>query len=224
MVAQIAVVVPVLNEAQQLPELLAQLEHLSDCQLLLVDGGSSDNTVGLLQQAGLNVVVSERGRARQMNTGAALAEADILLFLHADTQLPANACGEIIRALDNPKAGWGRFDVTITGEHWLLPVIARLMRWRSRLTGIATGDQAIFVRRSLFQQLHGFANIALMEDIELCRRLKKITPPVCLKARVVTSGRRWLSRGVVPTILLMWRLRLLYWLGVNPAHLAKLYR
>lgn len=220
----IAVVVPVLNEAQQFPGLLARLAELPVQQVILVDGGSTDGSVEVITKSPFTLVQSERGRARQMNAGARVAGAEILLFLHADTQLPAQACELIQQGLSRGGHGWGRFDARIDGDHWLLPIIARMMSLRSRVTGICTGDQAIFIHRALFERVGGFADIPLMEDVEFTKRLKKIKRPVCLSAKVVTSGRRWLKKGPFKTMVLMWYLRFLYAVGVSPARLAKLYR
>jgi rSAM/selenodomain-associated transferase 2 len=165
------------------------------------------------------VLTARPGRAVQMNAGARQASGDALLFLHADTRLPALADEFILSSLE--KKVWGRFDVQIVGEHPLLRVVACAMNLRSRLTGIATGDQAIFVRHDVFQ---GFPDIALMEDIALSRRLKRRGRPACLRSRVLTSGRRWERRGVLRTIVLMWRLRLLYFLGMPAERLARFYR
>src|SRR5262249_24490741 len=162
---------------------------------------------------------SARGRGTQMNAGARAASGAILLFLHADTLLPAQAPRRIGEGLGRAGRAWGRFDVSIDGGGALLAVVAALMGLRSRLTGIATGDQAIFVRREAFEAVGGFPEIALMEDIELCKRLKRISPPVCLRERVVTSARRWRRHGTLKTIVLMWRLRLAYALGADPRRL-----
>ncbi len=224
MASQLSVVVPILNEEPQLPELFQHLSPLSHHQIIFVDGGSDDQSTRLVQQAGFSLVQSEKGRARQMNAGAAMATGDIVLFLHADTRLPPSAEQLIIESMYNTGKVWGRFDARITGNHWLLPVVARMMSWRSRLTGIATGDQAIFIRRSVFNRLGGFSDIPLMEDIEISRRLNRESKPVCLRACVTTSGRRWMSRGVLRTIVLMWYLRFAYWRGVSPEKLASLYR
>ena len=178
----------------------------------------------MAQQAGFTVIDSPPGRARQMNAGAAMVRyADRLLFLHADTRLPDGA-DEMVRAALARGHAWGRFDVTILGRPALLRVVAFLMNWRSRLTGIATGDQAIFVRADHFAALGGFADMPLMEDIDLSCRLRRTGPPACLRARVQTSGRRWETQGVWRTIMLMWGLRLAFWLGVSPSRLARAYR
>ena len=215
-----------LDEARQFPQLAHHLLSYRQrgCEVIVVDGGSRDDSVMLAQRAGLRVLLADRGRARQMNRGAELATGNVLLFLHADTRLPVNALDAIATALSRDAACWGRFDVTIAGRSWMFPCIARLMNWRSRLTGIATGDQAIFVTASAFRQVGGFPNQALMEDIELSRRLRRISAPRCLNCRVTTSGRRWLERGVWRTIGLMWRLRLAYALGVPAERLARDYQ
>lgn len=222
---KLSVIVPMLNEASGLPRLLGQLLPLQAAghQVLLVDGGSDDGSPQLARQAGLTVIESPRGRARQMNAGAALANNEVLLFLHADTALPADSGRLVTSALQNSQQVWGRFDVKIDGRPWMLRVVAFMINLRSRLSGIATGDQAMFVRRDVFQQLAGFADLPLMEDVELSRRLRQISRPLCLRQRVTTSGRRWETRGVWKTIFLMWRLRYAYWRGVPASELAKAY-
>jgi len=210
---------PVLNESAGIQNFL---ESLPDAEIIIVDGGSDDDTRDIA--AGYaTVICSEKGRAKQMNAGAALATGDILLFLHADTQIPDNTMQLMQRFWVSGKS-WGRFDVTLDGEHPAFRLIEFMMNWRSRITGIATGDQAMFVKRSVFERVGGFASIDLMEDIEFSRRLKSISPPLCLPQRVVTSARRWEERGILQTILLMWRLRLLYFLGESPTTLGKQYR
>jgi rSAM/selenodomain-associated transferase 2 len=218
LVAQrLSVVVPALNEA---PGIVAALEALAPLrrrghQVIVVDGGSTDGTPELARPHCDRMVLAEKGRARQMNAGAGAATGDVLVFLHADTRLPAEPEKAI---LDH---AWGRFDVEIEGRHPLLKVVAWSMNLRSRVTGIATGDQAIFVRRAAFP---GFPEIPLMEDVAFSKLMKRRSPPACLRAKVVTSGRRWESRGVLRTILLMWRLRLLYVLGARPETLARMYQ
>ena len=224
---KIAIVIPVFNESRVLPRLTGDLATLKedtnpDFELVFVDGGSTDNTVALIQAAGLRVVNSAKGRAWQMNAGAAQTTSDVLLFLHADTQLPQNALEAMVSSLVG-NICWGRFDVRIDGKPWMLGVVARMMNWRSRLTGIATGDQAMFMTRTAYQAIGGFPKQALMEDIEASRRLRQLSRPACISSPVVTSGRRWETRGVWTTIFLMWRLRWAYWRGQNPKLLAELY-
>jgi rSAM/selenodomain-associated transferase 2 len=220
MAARLTLVVPVLNEARGLAASLQALAPLRarGHEVIVVDGGSEDSSASIASPLADRVLRAPRGRAAQMNAGAHAASGDVLVFLHADTRLPPQAEQKIFSAL--AKHRWGRFDVEIEGRHPGLRVVAAAMNLRSRLTGIATGDQAIFVRRAEFP---GFPEIALMEDVALSRLLKRRGRPACLRSRVRTSGRRWESRGVLRTVLLMWRLRLLYWLGVPPERLARQY-
>lgn len=222
----LSIIVPMLNEAAQLPDLFAHLLPLcrGGCEVIFVDGGSRDGSSDLAAVAGFTVVHAARGRAHQMNAGAARASGKVLLFLHADTRLPPAAAQLIAQALAREQYCWGRFDVCITGHSRMLRVIAHLMNWRSRLTGIATGDQALFVRRDVFQHLQGFPEQPLMEDVELCKRLKSFSHPACLRQCVTTAGRRWETHGVWHTILLMWWLRWAYWRGTDAVELARLYR
>lgn len=220
----LTIVIPVLNESQVLPQLIKQLRLVDSHQVVFVDGGSSDSTVEQIQAARYLVLSSAPGRAQQMNVGAQIATGDVLVFLHADTQVPEGLSQLINQALTKTDRVWGRFDVRISGRSPLLAIIGFMMNWRSRMTGIATGDQVMFVRRSVFETLGGFADIGLMEDIELSKRLTRVSRPVCLFQRVTTSGRRWQKRGVLKTIVLMWWLRLAYWLGVKPSTLARWYR
>ncbi len=222
----LSIIVPVLNEAAALPALLERLLPLlrQGCEVLIVDGGSEDGSTNLAQCAGFKVLHAPRGRARQMNSGAAQASGEVLLFLHADTQLPETAIALVTGALANDQHCWGRFDVRIWGRHFMLRIVSRMMNVRSRLSGIATGDQAIFVKRAAFEAVGSFPDQALMEDIELSKRLRQLSRPACIDRCVSTSGRRWETRGVWTTILLMWRLRWDYWRGVPVAQLAKAYR
>ena len=220
-----SIVVPVLNEA---PSIVATLTALAPfrqrgCEVIVVDGGSDDGTPDLAAPLASRVMAAPRGRAAQMNAGVAAARGDILIFLHADTRLPEDADRRVQEALAESDRIWGRFDVRIEGRHPLLPLIAWLMNARSRLSGIATGDQAMFVRRQAFESVGGFADIALMEDIDMSRRLKALSPPLCLRDKVATSSRRWERRGVLRTVLTMWRLRLAYFCGAAPAALARRY-
>ena len=220
----LAIIVPVLNEGAALVERLQALQPLRarGAQLLVVDGGSTDASVAVAVPLADQVLAAPRGRAAQMNAGACATRADTLLFLHADTQLPPDADVLMARALHAGHA-WGRFDVHIQGRHPLLPMVAAFMNARSRITGIATGDQAMFVRRTVFNAVGGFAPQPLMEDIDLSRRLRRVSAPACLKARVTTSGRRWDQHGLWRTIVLMWRLRAAYFGGASPQMLAGQY-
>jgi rSAM/selenodomain-associated transferase 2 len=222
---KISIIVPARNEAEGIAAALTGLASLRNRghEVIVVDGGSSDGTAALSRAAADHVVSAPRGRASQMNAGAALARGEVLLFLHADTRLPENADACIRRGLAKSGRAWGRFDVRIEGESRLLPVIAFFMNLRSRATGIATGDQAIFVRRTAFQGVGGFPPIELMEDIALSRSIKRVSWPLCLADKAVTSGRRWERRGVLRTVLLMGWLRLAFFFGAAPANLARLY-
>ena len=219
----LSIIIPVLNEAAQLPDLLDSLTTMH-AEVIVADGGSVDDTPAIAGAHGVRLLHAARGRARQMHAGAQAANGDILLFLHADTRLPPHADTLVKQALADRQHDWGRFDVHITGRPRMLRVVAALMNRRSRLSGIATGDQAIFVRRSAYQHVGGFPDQPLMEDIELSRQLKKLSPPACLRCKVRTSGRRWEERGVWRTIFLMWRLRWAYWRGAAPEQLAEIYR
>lgn len=211
-----------LNEAKALPSTLAALANqTSNIELILVDGGSCDQSVAIAQQQGVTVLSSTAGRARQMNLGAAHAKGEYLLFLHADTRLPEHFESLISAALVLHQ--WGRFDVAISGQHPMLKVISFMMNWRSRWSGIASGDQALFIRRTAFVAVGGFPEQDLMEDIELSLRLKRLGNPACLRQKVLTSGRRWEQNGVGRTIWLMWRLRFAYWRGACPNQLARRY-
>ena len=224
--AAVSIIVPVLNEATILDKLISSLRSSGAHEIIIVDGGSSDTTGNFLQQftgqGNILSVSSRAGRARQMNTGALGASGDILLFLHADTRLPEHYPRLLTPLLDGG-FDWGRFDIRFDDDHPMMPVVSWLMNTRSRLTGIATGDQAIFVRTKVFHDLQGFADIPLMEDIELSRRLRKIGRPLCIKQRAMTSARRWRANGIVRTILLMWGLRLGFWLGLSPDRLQSWY-
>ncbi|MDO9140178.1 MAG: TIGR04283 family arsenosugar biosynthesis glycosyltransferase [Methylobacter sp.] len=218
-----SIIIPALNEQQGIKNCLLALQHYrGQAEIILVDGGSSDKTVHIATALVDNLLSSDKGRAKQMNVGAKAAQGDILIFLHSDTYLPDNALALISENIG--QAAWGRFDIRLTGTHWMLAVIARMMNWRSRLTGIATGDQAIFAAKTAFEAINGYADIALMEDIDLCRRLKKISPPLCLNAKVHSSARRWQAFGVFKIIVLMWSCRLGYFLGEKPGILAQHYQ
>lgn len=222
---RLSIIIPTLNEAAGIDAALAALDPLRarGHEVIVVDGGSTDATAALAEPRADQVIAVDRGRARQMNAGARQSRGETLLFLHADTRLPADADVLVDRALGERGRAWGRFDVRIDGRHPLLGVVARMMNLRSRLTGVATGDQAMFVRRAAFDAVGGFPQIALMEDVALSRALARVSRPACLRERVVTSGRRWEARGVVRTIVLMWWLRVRYLLGASPDSLARIY-
>lgn len=221
----LSIIVPTLNEASEIKNALAALQELrrSGTEIVVADGGSDDGTPALARELADRVVASPRGRAAQMNAGAAAARGDIFLFLHADTRLPDRADRLVTEALRGATSCWGRFDVTLIGRSRLLPLVAAMMNWRSRLTGICTGDQSLFVTRQAFEAVGGFPELPLMEDIAMSKRLKRLSRPIPLRARVRTSGRRWDRDGPFRTALLMWGLRLAYFFGADPALLARLY-
>jgi rSAM/selenodomain-associated transferase 2 len=224
---KLSIVMPVLNEADGIEDALRALAPLRrrGVEVVVADGGSSDVTVALARPLADIVIAAPRGRGTQMNAGAAASSGDVLLFLHADTRLPGEADALIRDGLARSGCTlgrfWGRFDVRIAGAHPLFPIITAAMNLRSRMTSIATGDQAIFMSRAAFGS--GFPDIALMEDIAMTKRLKRVGPPLCIAAPVVTAGRRWEKHGVMRTIVLMWWLRLAYFLGANPTWLARSY-
>lgn len=220
----LSIILPVLNEASGIVAALQALAPLrtAGAEIIVVDGGSADQSVALATPLADRVLSAARGRASQMNAGAAIAHGKVLLFLHADTCLPAEADRLVGQAIAASRQ-WGRFDVRIEGKSPWLPLVAAMMNWRSRLSGIATGDQAMFALRDTFRAVGGFPDIPLMEDIALSRRLRASGRPACLAARVTTSGRRWETRGVWRTILKMWRLRLRYFFGADPQQLASEY-
>jgi rSAM/selenodomain-associated transferase 2 len=217
-----SIIIPTLNEEKTIQSCLLALQPLrNECEII-VDGDSIDNTRMLAAPLADKVLISAKGRAKQMNNGAVQAAGDILIFLHADTFLPENALRRIQHKISSTRQ-WGRFDIQLSGKHFLLKVIAQMMNWRSRLTGIATGDQVIFVTRMALEQVGQYSEINLMEDIAFCKALKKISPPICLKDKVISSGRRWEQNGIYKTILLMWSIRLRYFLGTDAESLAFLY-
>jgi rSAM/selenodomain-associated transferase 2 len=221
---KLSIVMPVLDEAAEIEAALSALApyRRRGVEVIVVDGGSSDGTAERARVLADRVIAAARGRSLQMNAGAAAARGDVLLFLHADTQLPENADGLVLDGLARTGRAWGRFDVRIDGGGFLR-VVAIMMNTRSRATGIATGDQALFVTAAAFEAAGGFPPIALMEDVALSTRLKRIGRPCALRARVTTSARRWRRHGTLRTVLLMWRLRLRFFLGADPAKLARAY-
>jgi rSAM/selenodomain-associated transferase 2 len=230
MTMRLAIVIPVLDEEAAIGPALARLAPLRarGATVVVVDGGSGDRTVENARPSADAVLVAPRGRAAQMNAGARAALADpqvqALVFLHADTRLPEDADRAIAVACGTRAEAWGRFDVRIEGRSPLLAVVATMMNLRSRLTGIATGDQCLFATRALFERIGGFPVQPLMEDVEFSRRARRVVAPVALRDRATTSGRRWERHGVLKTVLLMWRLRFAYFLGADPARLATAYR
>lgn len=221
------VVVPMLNEAAQIPALVAQLQDLQQqgARVIVVDGGSGDESVSKLAADGIPVMLAPRGRALQMNAGARAITADWLIFLHADTRLPPDALMQLQDAItQSPQCVWGRFDLMLDAPGVLFRLIAMLINLRSRLTGIATGDQALFVQQSVFAGVGGYAELPLMEDVALSRTLKSKSRPLCARIKVLTSARRWQQRGIVRTVLLMWRCRFDFWRGVPAAKIAERYR
>jgi rSAM/selenodomain-associated transferase 2 len=221
---KLSIVIPVLDEGAEIEAALQALTpyRRRGIEVIVADGGSSDDTAERASPFADRVIAAPRGRSLQMNAGAAAAQGDVLLFLHADTQLPENADGLVLDGLAQSGCAWGRFDVRFDGSG-LLRVVAIMMNWRSRLTGIATGDQALFVTAAAFESVGGFPAIALMEDVALSVRLKRFGRPCALRARVTTSARRWRRHGTMRTVLLMWRLRLRFFLGADPAKLARAY-
>ncbi|WP_338057556.1 TIGR04283 family arsenosugar biosynthesis glycosyltransferase [Sulfuriflexus mobilis] len=220
-----SIIVPVLNEAGTLPAWLSHLQTFRQAghELILVDGGSHDASITLARPWVDKIITTSAGRGRQMNAGAAQARHEILVFLHADTFLPEDAMQVITQALADRRQAWGRFNVRLSGRHPLLRLIALMMNIRSCITGIATGDQAMFVRREVFEAQKGFSTIPLMEDIELSKRLRQQTRPACVRETVTTSSRRWEEHGILRTMWLMWRLRLAYWRGASPERLLQRY-
>jgi rSAM/selenodomain-associated transferase 2 len=221
---RLTIVLPVLNEAAIIVGALEALAPMRGrgAEIIVADGGSTDGTAALAQPLADLVVAAPRGRGATMNAGAARGHGAVLLFLHADTRLPENADLLITGALS--RRVWGRFDLRIEGRPPLLAVVARMINWRSRATGIASGDQAIFVTHAAFSAVGGYPDLPLMEDIAMSRRLKRLSRPFCIGTPAITSGRRWERNGVLRTILLMWRLRLAYYFGAEPTRLARRYR
>lgn len=221
----LSIIIPVLNEAESLEHFLLPLQKFrnENCEIIIVDGGSQDKTSDIAQNFSDHFFVSEGGRAKQMNAGAKCAQNSILLFLHADTVLPDNFLSLISEKCQSHTRCWGRFNVRLSGKQFIFRIIERLMNLRSCLTGIATGDQAIFVNRKSFEAIDGFPAIPLMEDIALSKKLKSLSRPMCITEPVVTSSRRWEQYGVWRTIFLMWQLRLAYFFGADPILLKKKY-
>ena len=234
MAMPISIIIPTLNEERTIMATLAHTAALGFDELIVVDGGSLDQTPVLVEsyrrrtqspaQSPVRLVTAPCGRARQMNEGAKVSRGEILLFLHADAQLPDDAKTMIDTTLADQRMVGGRFDVRFDRPSMWGTIISRMMNWRSRLSGLATGDQALFVRRPIFEQMGGFADMPLMEDIEFSRRLKRKGATAALTATVTSSFRRWEQHGPLRTILLMWTIRFLYWVGISPSHLVEWYK
>ncbi|MFB3884094.1 MAG: TIGR04283 family arsenosugar biosynthesis glycosyltransferase [Thermodesulfobacteriota bacterium] len=222
---ELSIIIPAFNEAGLITQTLSALQPLRAAgnELIVVDGGSSDDTIALSKPLADRIVRSARGRSRQMNAGARISRGEVLLFLHADTLLPEGADQLILCEMEKRGRNWGRFDIRLSGRHLIFRVVELLMNLRSRITGIATGDQAIFVQRKLFETVGGFPEVDLMEDIAMSKFLNKCGPPLCLWQRVVSSSRRWQRNGIVRTILTMWSLRLAYFYKAEPGRLAQVY-
>jgi len=220
---RVSVIIPVVDEAMTISSTIENVRSLGPDEVLVVDGGSTDGTREISELAGASVLLGPRGRACQMNRGAEEATGDVLLFLHADTHLPPSAFHDVKLTLEDPEFVGGRFDVKLDGHRWSLRVVGAMINVRSRLTKVATGDQAIFVRRRIFEELGGFPDIPLMEDIAFCSALKRKGKVACLRSRVITSARRWEVEGVWRTVVKMWTLKLLYLAGVSPMKLKQYY-
>jgi rSAM/selenodomain-associated transferase 2 len=220
---QLSIIIPTFNEAtaitQGLQDLLKTLEHCSDYEILVSDGGSRDDSLLLAQQFPVITLTGPAGRALQMNAGAQLATGEWLVFLHIDTRLPP----DWTRLIQACPQTWGRFDLQLSGKHWLFRVIEKAINFRSRSTAVASGDQVLFFRRDFFEKLGGFPEIPLMEDIAISKKARTFCLPACLSETVVTSSRRWESKGIIRTVLLMWFLRFAFWLGIKPDKLYRLY-
>ena len=221
---KLSFIIPTLNEEAFIRSCLEPLQHYRENghEVILADGGSTDSTMEIAKPLVDRIIPGERGRARQMNAGAAAAAGDVYLFVHADTQL-GTGIGDLLTERIRTARAWGRFNIRLSGSHPLLRIIEIFMNLRSRITGIATGDQVIFITRTLFQERGGFPEVPIMEDVEMSARLLRVCRPVCLREKVVTSSRRWERNGIIRTVLKMWYLRMIYFCGADPESLARKY-
>jgi len=222
---KVSIIIPVLNEAEHIADTLKSLDayRRQGHEVIVIDGGSNDDTVSITQQYADKVLHSDAGRAIQMNSGIDEAMGDALLFLHADTRLPGDAVSKVINAIEDGYF-WGHFNVRLSGKHFMFRIIERMMNMRSCITGVATGDQAIFVGLESIEIVGTYPQLPLMEDVVFSKRLRKLGWPACIKQQVVTSSRRWEDKGILRTMLFMWRLRLLFFLGVSADKLARQYQ
>jgi len=222
---KVSIIIPVLNEAQHIADTLMSLAayRSQGHEVIVIDGGSNDDTVSISEQYADRVLYSDAGRAMQMNSGIDEASGDALLFLHADTRLPADAVTKLIHAVEDGYF-WGRFNVRLSGKHFMFRIIECMMNLRSCITGVVTGDQAIFVSHESIEIVGAYPRLPLMEDVVFSKRLRKLGWPACIRQQVVTSSRRWEDKGILRTMLLMWRLRLLFFLGVSADRLARQYQ
>ncbi len=220
----IAIVIPVRNEAAMLPQALQRLKALQGVdEIVFVDGESSDGSAALIQAAGFICLLSTAGRAKQMNMGTAQTKSEIILYLHVDTAISSSHISDIKKTY-NQAFAYGRFDVSLSNKRLTYRIISFFINLRSCLSKVATGDQGIFVRRTMFEAVGGYPEIPLMEDIALTKALRRKGKVLCLRNKLETSSRRWEQHGVMRTVWLMWKLRFLYWLGVSPEKLAGMYR
>ena len=221
---QYTIIIPTLNEEAEIQACLMQLQGLraQGFEVIVADGRSLDNTPQLVEGLCDQFISAQRGRAAQMNAAVLRAKGEIIFFLHVDTRLPEKF-SELIHSIKADTFCWGRFDVQLSGQHWSFRVIESMMNLRSRLTGIATGDQVIFMSKKLYREVGGFPEIELMEDIAMSRTLKNICLPLCLRQKVLTSSRRWERHGIISTIIKMWWLRFSFFIGIDPTTLSRKY-
>lgn len=219
----ISIIIPVLDEGAIIGQTLAQLTQYSKIEIIVVDGGSQDNTVAIASCAAKVVTVTGKGRAGQMNAGADLAQSDVLLFLHADTQLPPNFVELVTKTLNQNKVIAGAFELAIDGSDISLRWLEMLVKLRSRLLSLPYGDQALFIFKQTFQAAGGFADLPIMEDFEFIQRIKSKGKIAIAPAAVTTSARRWLKLGVWQTTAINQLMIVGYYLGISPAKLSKFY-